>query len=275
MKNLLASIPNSAVIREPFPHIIIEDALPQDLLDELVASFPDEETVTKGAERGSNKRFDYTIKDMRTDPTINPLWKQFLELNASREFFEDLVRLFGDEIDKRFPHFKAQYGNILNMKNGTRYLDEGSADILFDAHISINTPVVEKPSSVRAAHVDDPKKLFGGLLYLRPPQDTTSQGGELLIYRYKDKTKKQFFGQGIEEKYIEVVSKIPYKRNVFVLFLNTIDSLHGVTTREKTSYTRQFVNLVAELKSPLFDIQSLQEPTWKRRVRYWKGKLLP
>ena len=38
----------------------------------------------------------------------------------------------------------------------------------------------------------------------------------------------------------EAVKKIEYKKNTFMLALNTIDSLHGVSSREKTNHIRQF-----------------------------------
>lgn len=274
MKNLLAGISISEVKKDPFPYIVAENVLPQDIYDRLASSYPSMDVITKGEDKGSNKRFDYTIKDIRSGEWKNPLWSEFLEVNASKDFFADFVRLFGDEIDKRYPFIKSKFGSILSMKHGIRYIDTlEDKDILFDAHISLNTPVITKPTSVRAAHVDGPRKLFGGLFYMRPSYDTSSEGGELLIYKYKDKNKKLFHGQGIDEKYVEVVSKIPYKANTLVIFLNTIDSVHGVTTRQLTPHPRLFVNLVAEVKENLLDIDSIQESLLKRRLRIIKAKL--
>ena len=38
----------------------------------------------------------------------------------------------------------------------------------------------------------------------------------------------------------EALKKINYKKNTFVLALNSIDSLHGVSKRERTNHIRQF-----------------------------------
>ena len=57
-------------------------------------------------------------------------------------------------------------------------------EVLLDAQVCVNTPVLRAASSVRGPHVDKPNKLFAGLYYLRPPGDTTTVGGELQLYRY-------------------------------------------------------------------------------------------
>ena len=44
-------------------------------------------------------------------------------------------------------------------------------------------------------------------------------------------------------------SKIKYKKNVFVMFLNSSFSIHGITKREKTNYTRNLTNIIFETYS--------------------------
>jgi len=90
-----------------------------------------------------------------------------------------------------------------------------------DCQICINTPVTSDPSSVRTAHMDDVFEF-----YMRPPNNT-SEGGDLEIYR---KTGK-LLESGQPE--IEVESLVKYGVNVFVMFIGTKDSVHGVTPRAK------------------------------------------
>ena len=114
--------------------------------------------------------------------------------------------------------------------------------------------------------------MYGALLYFRKDEDD-SLGGDLELYRYKNDTYK-FYGQHVDEKYVEVIKTVPYSQNTFVFFINTIDSLHGVTVRENTPHTRQFLNMIGELKEPLFDIQSRQESSLLKRYRRYKAKLI-
>jgi hypothetical protein len=257
---------------EPFPHIVAHNVLPDDLYATLQAEFPPLETVVAQAPYVSNQRFDYTIKQMRAEHSVSEAWQAFCEANASQSFFDSIISIFGAQIHTLYPDFDTQYGKLASLRTGIRYIDDhDEKDILLDAHIAVNTPVTDKPSSVRVAHVDDPLKLYGGLLYFRPEGDT-SEGGDLELYRYV-RSDYKFYGQHVDSKYVEVVKTVPYQANSFVFFINSIASLHGVTVRERTEKTRQFFNVVGELPSPLFDIQSKQENIWQKRWRRYKAKI--
>ena len=76
--------------------------------------------------------------------------------------------------------------------------------------------------------VDSSQEIYAGLLYMRKDEDKSSGGG-LLIY---DKE--------------EVVKTIPYRRNVFVMFLNTGVSSHGVEPRIGAEIKRYTINIIGE-----------------------------
>jgi hypothetical protein len=272
MKTILEYITPDQIFFEPFPHIVAHNVLPSDIYAALSKNFPDKEVVLDGADYISNQRFDYTLKQIREGDNVSQVWKEFCEVNASPQFLEKVIEIFGESIYKIYPHFSTSHMPLEDMRPGVRYVDEyTNADIMLDAHISINTPVYTKPSTVRVAHVDDPRKLYGALLYVRAEDDMT-EGGDLEIYRYK-KVPYRFYGQHVDAKYIEKIKTIPYKANTFVFFINSIDSLHGVSVRNKTNYTRQFCNFIGQLKDPLFDITSLQEGWLQKKYRYYKAKV--
>jgi hypothetical protein len=54
---------------------------------------------------------------------------------------------------------------------------------------------------------------------------------------------------------VDVVNTVPYRVNHFMLGLNSMHSLHGVTERSVTPHPRLFFNLVAEVKADLFDLR--------------------
>lgn len=249
VNSVLHNIDVSEVRHDPFPHVLIQDALDEATCTKLMQEFPSAAQVTKGAPEGSNLRFDYTIKDARSDSSLSSFALEFLESQASPEFLADFVRLFETDLERFYPEFLAEYRK--GMQSGIRAIDSFETHgVLLDAHYSINTPVTGKGTSVRSAHVDHPQKLYGGLLYLRHPEDD-SVGGDLVLYRYR-KGVKDFTQHPIRFSDIEEVDTIPYARNVLVLFLNTNQSVHGVTVREETRHQRTFVNFVGELPTPLF-----------------------
>jgi hypothetical protein len=62
---------------------------------------------------------------------------------------------------------------------------------------------------------------------------------------------------------------------VLVLFLNSIDALHGVSVRSTTNVPRYFLNLVAEVREPLFDLKGYQEkPPLATRIASLPGRAL-
>ena len=128
-----------------------------------------------------------------------------------------------------------------------------------DAMISGNTPVTEA-SSVRSSHLDAGDKLFSGLFYMRP-KSYESVGGDLTISRYnrdlagKVERHTKFKGAYIEDDNLEVVRTVAYDKNLAVLFINSLESVHGVTVRQPSPHSRLFVNLVGEIDPPLYNLE--------------------
>lgn len=272
IKTILDNIKESDVITDPFPYVVVENVLPESMCDQLIAELPSLEVLTHGEPLENNRRFDYTVGDERKLRKLSPLWKEFLENQAGPDFWKQFTRLFGPHIERLHPHLIEKFGPLSTWNIGNRFLDtHENKTILLDAHIGTNTPTLNKPSSVREGHLDDPKKLYGALLYLRLPDDD-SEGADLVLYKYRDPSKKKFFGQAIGKKYIEEIGRVKYKKNSLIFFLNTVDSLHGVTRREVGPTSRHFLNLVGEMKDPIFDIASLQENIWIRRAKTFIDK---
>jgi hypothetical protein len=259
MKSLLAKVTKSDVVAEPFPHIVIKDALDDATSLKLIEEYPSLETVARGGDIASNKRLNYPAKDVLADPEISETWKEMVKAHTSPEFFKEMVNLFDDHIRAAYPNFEQEFKPLDELKAGTMFIDKyPDVDVLLNAQIAMNTPVVGAPSSVRRAHLDARTKLFAGLFYLRRPEDD-STGGDLELYKFKGDTPYGFRERYIDNKYIDVVRTVKYERNVLVLFLNSEYALHGVTPRSVTNVPRCFLNLVAEVSKPLFDVTEYQE----------------
>ncbi|MEC4892812.1 MAG: 2OG-Fe(II) oxygenase [Oscillatoria sp. PMC 1051.18] len=271
MRSLLAKVTKDDVFTEPFPHIIIKDPLDEDLCKQLFEEFPTLDQVTEGKKYASNERFSYSAAKVLKDTRISPLWREFVATHVSQSFLTEFIELFKDEIRQVYPDFEKEFGKLETLTAGTRKKDSfETVDVLLDGQICVNTPVGEKPSSVRGPHVDSTNKLFAGLYYLRDPKDT-STGGDLEIYKFKTKD-YQFEGQFISDEYVETIKTVKYERNVLVLFVNSIDSLHGVTVRETTDCPRYFFNLLGEVKKNLFSFTP-EENKHKQQVREKQFKI--
>ncbi len=268
LPHLLKSVTPADVIVDPFPHIVIEHAISDELARQLIAAYPSLETITKGKPLLSNKRFSLDANDTRKEKSINPLWRTLIEAHITQEFLSDVLKIFRTHILATYPDFEKRFGPLDTLVAGVRKTETENTDkLLLDAQICVNTPVTGTPTSVKIAHVDGLEELFAGLLYLRHPDDD-SKGGDLEIFKFKSgKPVFQDRNWWIDYKYVEKVKTVPYGRGNLIFFLNSPQSLHGVTVREKTSSPRLFLNLVVETPAPLFDLSHLREGTLRRLWR--------
>jgi hypothetical protein len=131
-----------------------------------------------------NARVSYPAVKTIKNKSIADIWRQFIIYRTASEFFGEVIELFYKAIIGLYSSQFSDYKKIINLKAGIRCVDDFTqSDILLDAQISGNTPVVN-PSSVRTTHIDEANKLFSGLYYLRPDHDD-SEGGDLTINQLK------------------------------------------------------------------------------------------
>jgi len=247
--SILSKADPSMVKMDPFPHIVLIDALPLEYANNLTSTFPKHLFDLTS----NNKRLDISASNVVNSPDISQDWKQFIAYHSSKEFFKEVLRLFEHSL---LLNKNINLATLNNLNTGIRFQDTfDEKDCLLDAQISINTPVTKK-SSVRKAHTDNTNKIFSGLFYLRQ-RDDDSSGGDLQIcdwnHDYSYNKKLQIYKESLSPRHYSVFDEIPYANNVAVLFLNSLDALHCVTPRDLTVHTRTFVNLVGELPHEFFE----------------------
>ncbi|HET6473176.1 MAG TPA: hypothetical protein VFG38_15125 [Pseudomonadales bacterium] len=251
------------VVTDPYPFIVIDDALPDALCDALICEYPNLGVLGVDAQQ-NNSRWSVPAYEVAQNASIARVWREFVAYHASRAFYDEVIDLFGEHIVRMYPHAFPNVAALRALRVGIRDDDE-TADLLLDAQISGNTAVREA-SSVKTIHIDSEHKLFTGLLYLRDPRDD-STGGDLDVLRFrKDLTpaqwRRRYDGMFIDDEYVEPVLRVPYARNTLILFVNGPNSLHGVTVRQPTDHLRLFLNIVGETRVKLFDVPQ----HWQRRV---------
>ncbi|MDB4409665.1 hypothetical protein N9235_02515 [Gammaproteobacteria bacterium] len=259
--------------RDPFPHLIIRDALPNAVCDQLIEEYPSLDTLEVDATQ-NNTRWSFPASRVKNNEGISEIWKELIEYHSSPAFFSELVEIFGESLIDLYPgRFESQQ-QLKQLALGVRGVDSFSdKDALLDAQISGNTPATST-RSVRSTHVDGGQALFAGLFYLRRDDDN-SVGGDLEIRRFRpevsDVRKPGCFRNAtyVDDRWTEVVKTVKYDRNVLVILVNGIDSLHGVTPRQPTPHTRLFMNLVTDLDPPLFQI-----PSWRKSLKRFRRRIL-
>ena len=92
---------------------------------------------------------------------------------------------------------------------------------------------------------------------MRDPNDD-SIGGNLTTYSFKDKP--SFYGKSrVRKETVNLIEEIKYKENRLVMFLNTVNSIHGVSKRGNTNYFRKYINIIGEFNFELFNFRQFLE----------------
>lgn len=252
-------------LAEPFPHIILENALAPDAYAALSETFPSLATVAGHRKPAANNRlYIRSAEDVVDDPAIDPLWRRFFRHHVSPGFWREILPLVQTAIVSVHPDLERRAGKRLDEMTAAMRgsCEAADSDIRLDCQFGLNSPVTES-STVRTPHVDKPNKLFNALLYFRAPEDETP-GGDLEIYRCRRRPAYGADGRSVLASRIEPVATVPYRANTLVLFVNSPTSVHGVTPRPPTPHCRRYVNFLCEYREPLFDVQPL--PAWLRRL---------
>ena len=170
MSGILHKVTRDDVIAEPFPHVVVDDALDAKLYAELAASFPPGEIVVDGREVRNNAAYHMRAARMLSEPRVAPCWKEFARQHTSADFCREVVAIFGDSIRALHPHLEEQLGRRLEEARTSIREAEPFADLALDCQATWGSPVLQ-PSRSHPCHVDRPVALFAGLLYCKLPED--------------------------------------------------------------------------------------------------------
>jgi hypothetical protein len=269
-----------SVCADPFPHVVVEDALPADLCAALVREMPPLEILTRGAPPESNKRFSLGAADILAEPRISETWKRVVREGLSQRLLDRVLALFAPHIRREHPGLEATFGPLAALTAVPRQVrDRPLASVGVDAQIAVDTPALEPATSVRGPHLDYNDKLFTGLLYLRAPDDR-STGGELELYAPVAERLTFALHRQVAPESVRPSRTVPYRSGTLVMFVNTARSLHGVTPRSATPFPRYHINLVGEMSRRLFEIDApsapaavppQQAPAAPRLARLWRA----
>ncbi len=270
--SVLQNAKKADVRLHPYPHVIIENCLPDDVYEELERTYPSYKDILKIAkpERSisPNTRVDLRASMVLKEPTggiVSKAWEEFVKYHSSREFYEEVIDLFGEEVFTKYhgKSMEVKYGKKLReMETEVRLTSrkKNPAPVTLDAQVGINTPVVKGRSRVRGLHVDNTHELYAGLLYFRDENDPAT-GGHLEVYEclkgagmckeYSEAERlkhRKKIGWDVQFKNLgdfKLVGEVPYEKNRFVMFINSKSSYHAVTPRSASAYPRRLVNIAA------------------------------
>ena len=208
---------------KPFPHIILHDPL----MRKKMPPFP-KVAIDKG-HVGRLSACDYDGE-----------WNDFVKYQTSQEFYNDVADTFRELMPKELQ--KTQVG----LRGRTK--KAGQMDCQF-----VENPPSDKPYAPVVPHIDNPREVYAGMWYFRHPDDNTS--GEFTFYVPQGPVEVEDtdgYKRVVKSK-IKPVLNIPYDDNLFIMFLNGKHAIHGAT-REASEFPRRYINVICDLRRPLFGI---------------------
>ncbi len=251
---------SSALVRwDPFPHFVLDDALPPRIYDLLAATYPAVGTIfahatrRKNATIRENHRYDIPAAEVYRQPHLElGAWRDFVSYHTSQEFLDEVMHKLGDVMRTVHPALDTALRKKrwdAAARAGVRHLSDNSArcDVALDCQIGVNSPVSIEGTSVIGPHIDNPKELYAGLFYLRDRRDD-SAGGDLTLYSWNDRRTIRFYAKRyVDPQLVTPCSTIAYRPNRFVWLLNGLDGVHGVTCKQPSPHPRRLCNIIAEV----------------------------
>ncbi len=253
--DIFAAIDDAPLIETPYPHLVVENALPREVADTLLAEMPPLEVLCQDQPPGSNVRFPLPSPQALADPRISDAWKGALRicLDASQSFFDKTLSRFGKHLLATFPDFEKRFGPIEKLRAVPRYGPRARNEVGMDAQIVVNSPPLVDGTSVRGPHLDFSDKLISALLYLRPKGDD-STGGELELYEPVGGEVLYSAQNTVATGHVRRMRSYPYRHNLMILPMATPFGIHAVSPRARTKWPRYHLHIVGEMAEKLFDI---------------------
>jgi hypothetical protein len=269
--DVFASIDRGILVEDPYPHLVVENALPAEIADTLLAAMPPVHVFLQGHGPGSNVRFALPSPQAFDHPDISAEWKEALRICVASlpPVLERMLSRFSGYIRQSYPDFERKFGPVSGLRAAPRYAPTRQPhEVGMDAQMVINTPALSGGTSVRGPHLDRPDKLISGLLYLRSPGED-SVGGELQLCAPTIRRLAFDDVNLITHGSVRVVRTYPYRHNLLVLPFCSPVAVHGVSPRGQTSNPRYHLHLVGEMAAPLFDIPqpTRAQQMWARARR--------
>ena len=262
--SILSKAGRADLVLDPYPHLIIRNALESEIYAQLEREFPSEEVILNGRPV-KDTWFDYPACKVVADQRVSPLWREFFDFHTSKAFFDELVDLAGDQLRALHPQLERKAGRrlgdfVVGRRPGGRGdpLADG-ADASMECQFYLN--YTQLPRVVRGPHVDRPSELFAALLYFRRDDDD-STGADLEICEAKaglypdaHSVKLSKLPAEIDDRLVRCVETARYAPNTLVLFLNSARSIHAVSPRSPTPIARRHINFCCDVRFDLFDLR--------------------
>jgi hypothetical protein len=211
--NRLAAHAAAAVARtplqlDPFPHVLIENLLPEDAAAELVGALPSSVFFKRNA-----KRHQLQVPFVFAPAYSRLVWGIFFEKVVCETLLPALTEKFRPALDDF----------VRTHWPGLRSMAEGGIEL----RVANSRLMLRRPGYVIKPHRDPRWAFLTCLVYLPRPRDIGSYGTQ--IYRLRNEPEVTHSSPlWVDPSECELVKDVPAKRNTALVFLNSTGA-HGAS----------------------------------------------
>lgn len=250
---LLRRLTPAEVQPYPFPHIVKENALDEDLYAQLVAEFPPTSAFTQEPRDGL--RYDlspspeYSAQSNKGYSDLmrrSKVWGELITQSKTGQFVEESIDLFRGSLEVHNPRFLKRPRLFVGESRSSiaQRLAATVSRFVALTYVTMNIATIPRGPYDLAPHHDTHNKLFSLVLYLRHPEDWETEGGSLCLWAKKRALalpKKPPPGD------LEPYRTVEYQPNTIVMFINNRSAYYSVSRLQTALYPRNFVYLGVEV----------------------------
>ena len=247
-----------SICHDPFPHVVIENALDLTLCSELIDSLDNAGPIFDFSKSAPGIKSHIKSRDVLGIELIPHAWKALVKEHIDPLQLKELIAAFTPAIRQLYPFLEHQHGNIEKWTIGQRYVHSAQDfTLLVDAQLSQHAPSPNAFIQERGPHIKMTNKLLI-CQYLLRLKDDADEGGQYEFFSSRGRNlefsrDQQIAASSLAE--LEVKKSVEYAANTAIVFLNSPFSIQAFTKR-KTSYPTVYMNLILECAKPLFSLPS-------------------
>ena len=156
------------IFLDPFPHIVIENCLTEEIYNRIEANYPElntlDDLVKKTGKLSSLKFIDIMNKK---NLNIDNIFYDFFNYHSSHKFLLKFLKIFNSEIKNKNITNKLIY-ELSQINSSEDLIKSDKIDAITNKtpSININYPPVNS-NAIRSVHLDRSQNIIGCLFYLK------------------------------------------------------------------------------------------------------------
>lgn len=224
------------ILLKPFPHIIIDDFLPENLVDRILEEFPGDKFFEGGSTTSMGRKI---LTDNKKHGNNNGWAELLLRSPAIRMMHQNMTgeiykQILLDKFKEVIPFVGGSLENVENYESQCDWSRAGEG-------------------YVRSIHLDREYHVISSMLYFNSTEDYRGIGGDLLMHRHKDGELLEKFPR--DEDMI-LSKRVPTEKNRYIIWLGCPGHYHSVDPIMRADGYRKFVYIA---------INDPDELTWPRQ----------